>query len=140
MQWGNFLQVVTIIYVFLLPLFVSFDSILTPKALSYLLIFDTMFMADRFLDLFVGFNNSDGEYEPKLVLVVMKNFSSDFYFELIYTFGPFFFNLQELNSIYYFIFKIPRYNRLFEMGAAVQRYLEYYGRNWNVFEIKKVEK
>ena len=95
--------------------------------------FDIAFVIDRFLDLFVGFINKEGEYEPYLILVFFKNFSSDFYTEVLYAFGPLLFDLNELNSIYYFLFKIPRYNRLFEMGTAVNIYLDYYGKNWNVF-------
>jgi len=84
-------------------------------------------MIDRCLDLFVGFISKDGEYEPEIIVVLFKNFSSDFYMEILYSFGPFFFDLNELNSIYYFIFKIPRYNRLFEMGTAVNIFIDYYG-------------
>ena len=140
MQWGNFLQVMTIIYVFILPLFVSFDRILGKSNLQLLLMFDIIFMSDRFADLFVGFINKEEEFEPKLIIVLFNNFSSSFYLELVWAFGPFFFNLNELNSINYFLFKIPRYNRLFEMGTAVNIYLDYYGKNWNVFEIQKVQK
>jgi len=102
--------------------------------------FDLMYMTSRFLDLFVGYTNKQGEYVPKLILVLFNNFSSDFYMEIFYTFGPFMFNLDELNSIIYFLFKFPRYSRLFEMGASVGIYIDYYGKDWNVFEIKKVEK
>ena len=139
MQWGNFLQAMTILYVFVLPLIVSFDRLLTPGHISMLLTFDTIFMIDRFADLFVGFINKEGEYEPKLIIVLFNNFSSSFYFEIIWAFGPYmFFNVGKLDSISYFLFKFPRYNRLFEMGTAVNIYLDYYGKNWNVFEIQKV--
>ena len=97
-------------------------------------------MLDRFLNLFIGFYNKEGEYEPKVIVVIMKNYSSDFYMELVWTFGPLFFHPDKLNSIYYFLFKIPRYNRLFEIATAANTFLDYYGKNWNVFEIKKIEK
>jgi hypothetical protein len=99
-----------------------------------------MFMLDRFLDLFVGFTTKDGDYEPKIIVVLVHNFSWDFTMELFYSFGPFMFNLNELNSIYYFLFKFPRYNKLFEMDTAVEIFLDYYGKNLNVFELKKAEK
>ena len=86
----------------------------------------------------MGFTNQEGEYEPKIIIVLFKNFSSEFYFELLWAFGPFYFDINELNSIYYFLFKIPRYNRLFEMGNAVNIYLDYYGKNWSVFQIQKI--
>jgi hypothetical protein len=87
------------------------------------------------MDLFVGFTNKEGEYEPYLIKVFFKNFSSDFYMELVYAFGPFLFDLNHFNSIYYFLFKVSRYSRLFEMGEAVDIYLDYYGKSWNVFQI-----
>ena len=140
MHWGNFILIQTIIYVFLLPMFVSFAPILSRDNLNMLIVFDLFFMIDRFLNLFVGFYNKEGEYEPKVMVVIMKNYSSDFYMELVYTFSPFFFEPHKLNSIYYFLFKIPRYNRLFEIGTAANTFLEYYGQNWNVFEVRQVEK
>lgn len=76
-------------------------------------------MIDAISNLLVGFYNKDGEYEPQVVAVIIKNFSSDFYMELVYTFGPLCFNLDELNSGIYFLFKFPRYNRLFKLGETV---------------------
>jgi hypothetical protein len=70
----------------------------------------------------------------------MNNWSSDFYFEIIYTFGPLMFNLDELNSAIYFLFKFPRYNRLFEIDNVVGVYLDFYGKNWTVFEITEIVK
>ena len=46
MQWGNFLTVMTIWYVFLLPLSVSSGSTLSKEKLGSLLVFDAIFMAD----------------------------------------------------------------------------------------------
>jgi hypothetical protein len=92
------------------------------------------------LNLFVGFYNKEGDYEPKVVAVIIKNYSSDFYFELIYTLGPFVFDLDKLNSAIYFLFKFPRYNRLFEMDKSVSSYLDFYGKNLNVFEINEIVK
>lgn len=73
-----------------------------------------------------------------MLAVVIKNWSSEFYFEIVYTFGPLLFNLDELNSAIYFLFKFPRYNRLFEIDNIVTAYIDYYGRNLNVFEITEI--
>ena len=75
-------------------------------------------------------------YEPKIVAVIIQNWSSNFYYEIIYAFGPFmFFNIEKLDSALYFLFKFPRYNRLFEIDIIVNTYLDYYGQNLNVFEV-----
>lgn len=50
------------------------------------------------------------------------------------------FNLDELNSAIYFLFKFPRYNRLFEIDVIVTTYLDYYGKSLNVFEITEIIK
>ena len=76
--------------------------------------------------MFVGFWNKDNEYEPKIAVVIMKNYNSDFYMELVWTFGPFLFDLDKLNSIYYFLFKLPRYNRMFEIATAANKFLDIY--------------
>ena len=130
----------TIWYVFLLPMIVSYGRILKKENLAILLFFDIIFMANQFINLFVGFLNKQGEYEPRLVSVIMNNWSSDFYFEIIYTFGPLMFNLDELNSAIYFLFKFPRYNRLFEIDNVVGVYLDFYGKSWTVFEITEIVK
>ena len=135
MQWGNFLLIITIWYVFLLPLFVSRERMLSKETLSSLLFFDVVFMMSPLINLFVGFYDKDGVFEPKVLAVVIHNWSSDFYYEIIYTFGPFLFDLDQLNSAIYFLFKFPRYNRLFEIDVVVTTYLDYYGQNLNVFEI-----
>jgi hypothetical protein len=46
MMWGNFALIMCIGYVFLLPLFVSSDSILGREKLGTLIIFDFIFMMD----------------------------------------------------------------------------------------------
>ena len=140
MQWGNAMLIFTIWYVFLLPMIVSYGRILKKENLAILLFFDIIFMANQFINLFVGFLNKQGEYEPRLVSVIMNNWSSDFYFEIIYTFGPLMFNLDELNSAIYFLFKFPRYNRLFEIDNVVGVYLDFYGKSWTVFEITEIVK
>lgn len=100
---------------------------LSKESLSSLLFFDVVFMMSPLINLFVGFYDKDGVFEPKVLAVVIHNWSSDFYYELIYTFGPFLFDLDQLNSAIYFLFKFPRYNRLFEIDVVVTTYLDYYG-------------
>lgn len=112
-HWGNFLLILTIVYSFLLPFYMCSSTKLPIKSFLILSIFDFVFIVDCILNLLVGFYDKKREYEPKLILVIMNNYSSDFLYELIYTFGPLFMKLNELNTILYFVFKIPRYNRLF---------------------------
>jgi hypothetical protein len=38
-----------------------------------------------------------------------------------------FFDIEQLDSAIYFLFKFPRYNRLFEIDVIVNTYLDYYG-------------
>ena len=64
--------------------------------------------------------------------------SYDFFMELIYTFGPFFFDVNNLNSIYYFLFKFPRFNNLFTMAMKVNKTIDFYCKSLTVFEIKKI--
>ena len=73
MHFNNAMLIVLILYVFQVPLFVSYDVILEREHLGTLLMFDFLFMLSRVLDLFVGFKNKDGENEPRLSMVIMKN-------------------------------------------------------------------
>lgn len=74
-------------------------------------------MIDRLLDLFAGFNTSKGP-EKRLSTVIMNNLSAKFFIELMISFGPLFFgDVASMNTLYYVIFKIPRYGRLFEMDS-----------------------
>ena len=61
--WGNLLLLLTIIYLFLLPLLVSLSSTLSKHNFGILFIFDMFFMANSFLKLFVGFANEQGDQE-----------------------------------------------------------------------------
>ena len=140
MHFNNLMLIVLILYVFLIPLFVSYSPFLDKDNLKLLLFFDIMFFLSRCLDLFIGFKTKEGEYEPRVSMVVMKNLGSDFYMELIYTFGPFFFDLDNFNSIYYFLFKFPRFNHLFTMALKINRTIDHYCKSWTVFEIKRVIK
>ena len=126
-----------ILYVFLLPLNVSYSRKLNNQNLKYLLLFDIIFVINRFLDLFIGFIDKHGKYEKNVLNVIYKNFGSGFYMELIYAFGPLCAELEELDSSIYFIFKIPRFKMLFEISHTINKTLEYYCKHWTVFELKK---
>ena len=88
MWWGNLLLVATIIYLFLLPLFVCISHTLSWSNFSILSLFDFIFIFDSFLNLFVGFYDKDGRYEPKIVVVIVKNYSYGTILELIYYIAP----------------------------------------------------
>jgi hypothetical protein len=84
----------------------------------------------------VGFYDKDGKYEEKIVVVVVKNYNNSMILEIIYYIVPIILGIEDLNPTYYFLFKLARYNRLIEMSLAVNNYIEYYGTNLNVIEIK----
>ena len=127
---------VLILYMFQVPLYVSYEEVISARHLNTLLVFDFLFMLSRFLDLFIGFRNKDGQMEPKVSFVICKNLSITFFLEIIYTFGPFFMNINNLNSMYYFFFKFPRFNNLFEVSNTINNTLDYYCKSWTVTEIK----
>ena len=57
---NNIIVVIFIIYMVLFPLYVSFDRELTDDNFFRLVMFDMVFIFDRFLDLFVGYYKEDG--------------------------------------------------------------------------------
>lgn len=52
------------------------------------MIFDCIFMVDRFLELFVSFYNPNGVMEHKLHSVILNNISSNLFLELFISFAP----------------------------------------------------
>ena len=120
----------------ILPIYVSETNTLNSHKLSILLMFDACFMLDKIIELFIGVLNSDGKAETKLRNVIMKNFSFGFWLEVIYIVGPLFF---DTNALELFLFKIPRFNRLFERDNAIQSFVDYYGAEWTVFEIQNIK-
>lgn len=117
MQWNNVTVLIFIIYMFMLPLFICFDQVITRDSMDLLIIFDIIFMIDRCADLFVGSYNQDGQEETRLLEVIRKNYEHKFLVEIIVSFGPFFLVPENLNSLHYMAFKIPRYSRLFELDS-----------------------
>ena len=57
---NNVIVVIFLIYMVLLPLFVSFNSILDDENFYGLFVFDIVFILDRCMDLFVGYYQEDG--------------------------------------------------------------------------------
>jgi len=114
------MQMLLVIYVMNLPIIIAENSLMARPQFFSLMIYDIVFMMDRILDLFVGFINKEGQFENKLRNVITKNFSSTFYLEAFYAFSPLFlFNINQMQSMVYFLIKIPRFNRLFDMDQAV---------------------
>ena len=106
-----------------------------------ILFFDFCFLIDEIIDLFVGFINNQGQAEESLQNVIMKNFSSSFYLEIFYVFGPLILlDSYNMNALLLFILKLPRFNRLFEVDNAVQCFVDFYGKEWTVFEILVIKK
>ena len=90
MWWDNFLLIATIIYLFQLPLYVCHDKYLTWRNFFLLSNFDFIFIIDSIINLFIGFYDKDGEYEPKIVVVILKNFLYGTILELFYYLAPLF--------------------------------------------------
>ena len=96
--------------------------------MQVLLVFDFIFMIDRVIDLFVGYYTPNGFLEHRIGATILQNLSTKFFLEIIMSFGPLFiFDLDNMNSLYYALFKIPRYSRLFEIDGQIAEILEYYG-------------
>lgn len=84
-------------------------------------------MIDRVADLFAGFYKPDGTMETKLEKVMQHNISSKFFTEIFISFGPLFFNTEEMYSLVYAVFKLPRYFRIFEMDNQIDEITNYFG-------------
>ena len=104
-----------IIYMVLLPLFVSFDHKMHSSHILTMICFDIIFFIDRSLDLFVGYYREDGQMENRPLQVIRNNLSIKYFFEIIMSFGTFFLDVNNMDSVHFAIFKIPRWIRLFEM-------------------------
>lgn len=57
---NNVIVVIFLIYMVLLPLFVSFNGLLDDENFYGLFVFDIIFILDRCMDLFVGYYQEDG--------------------------------------------------------------------------------
>lgn len=140
MQWNNFIVLIFILYMFILPLYICFDKVITEQNINSLIIFDLLFMIDRSADLFVGSYKLDGQPETWLWAIIQKNYEHKFILEIIVSIGPFFLNTTDLNSLVYAAFKIPRYIRLFELDSQIQEIVEYLEGTRSYNERKSIER
>ena len=91
-----------------MPLIICEHTEIDKTRVQILLIFDSAFMVDRILDLFVGYYNPNGLYEHRLQHVIYQNLSSKFYMEILIIVCPVLLYQSEQNSLYYLLFKLPR--------------------------------
>ena len=57
---NNVIVGIFIIYMFVMPLTISFENKISSENITILMIFDVIFLIDRSLDLFVGYYREDG--------------------------------------------------------------------------------
>jgi hypothetical protein len=89
---------------------------MSKETLSSLLIFDVIFMIDRFLDLFEGYYNPNGFLEHRVIEVIKTNINFKFFLEIFVSLAPIFLRNVLGNSSYIYIgFKLVRYLRKFEL-------------------------
>lgn len=60
--------------------------------------------------------------------------------EFMISFGPLFFDVKELNTLHYAIFKVPRYVRLFEIDNQIEEILDYMSSSRTVSEIDTIKR
>lgn len=116
------------IYIFLAPILIVESQTVSLKNMKLMLVFDIIFMIDRILDLFVGYYQPNGLMEHRLYAVVLNNISLKFFLEIFISFAPIVLNkYYNSKSVFYALFKVVRYVRLFEIDGQVAEILEYYG-------------
>jgi|TARA_B110000285_G_C15092834_1_gene600148 hypothetical protein len=123
---------VAIIYIFICPyIVVSYDEI-NPKQRGRLLYFDLFLVSDGIFDLFMGFDDVDGEPEKKVINVIKGNLSWRFFMEIFISFVPNILNIyfrEErifIKSWVYGLFKIFRYLRLSEFDSLFEDIKEFH--------------
>lgn len=75
MQWNKAILIVFIIWIFQTPILISYDHSISHENFTTLMVFDTVFMVDRILELFVSYYNPNGSLEHKLHSVILNNIS-----------------------------------------------------------------
>lgn len=86
--------------------------------MKLMLVFDIIFMIDRILDLFVGYYQPNGLMEHRLYAVILNNISLKFFLEIFISFAPIVLkNYYDSKSVFYALFKVVRYVRLFEIDG-----------------------
>jgi hypothetical protein len=69
-HWCNFVQLSFIMWIFLMPYHVSVYQDMKYEQIEFLLLFDIIFIIDRFIDLLVGFYRPNGDLEERLIPVL----------------------------------------------------------------------
>ena len=130
-----------VVYSIYLPLVISFDTVLQDDNYSTLLMFDCIFIFDRFSDLFQGFINKKGVLEPSLIKTILNNISFIFFFEIFITVIPSYFREEngELDSFTYFLIKTPRIKTMLDSSQQIEEILRVIGEKMTVFELKYIE-
>lgn len=124
MYWNNFVTLMFVVYIFIAPIFISYDTRFKEDQLKILLAFDILFVIDRVADVFVGFEYPDGKYEKKLHKVIEANFTYKLPLEFFLSFAPLFFDTANMNTLIYAAFKLPRYMRISEMDNQIDEIME----------------
>lgn len=127
-----------VLYAIMLPLIVSNGKTLRTKDSSFLIFFDFIFIFDRLCNLCVGYINKEGKAEPRIWIVVYQNLNFSLLIEILVTVIPIYIGLQEIYSLYFFIFKIFRYVRMMEMETQINEIIDYFAESMTVFELKKL--
>ena len=141
MQWGHLMQLVFIIWFFVTPILISHKGTIKVIDFRRLLVFDCIFMVDRFLDLFISFYTPAGQIEHRCYAVVLNNLSSKFFIEFAISLIPLYFHSgHDMASYSYASWKLARYQRLFEMDTHIQNYIESTAERKTVFELAQLEK
>ena len=84
--------------------------------------------------------------ETSVFKVILQNISYTYFLEFFISFGPnlafkwFYIDQDKAKfpSDMFFVFKVFRYIRIFETENKIKEILDYYSKEWTVFEIKKV--
>ena len=86
-----------------------------------LFVFDVVFVIDRTVDLFIGFNRPDGQPETQIINIIKENLTINFFLEIIMSFGPLMILNYDtdglFNSLEYLYFKIFRLKTLYEIDG-----------------------
>lgn len=111
------------------------------KKLKTLVVYDVIFVIDRFLNYFEGYYNPNGLLEHRVLEVIKQNFNFKFIIELIILVSPYFLMpIYDYSSSVYLLLKCYRYLRKFELDTQIASVLEYYEQFLTVYEIKMLKR
>jgi hypothetical protein len=81
-------MVVFVLYIIIFPAICVQNVVMAEENIKLLLLFDVLFMIDRFLDLFQGYYNPNGFLEHRVLEVVRTNINYRFFLEIFITIAP----------------------------------------------------